>query len=93
MSDYLPAMFSVNCVLNYSLFSILVNMRDINVHGLQGFVINHVDFVLMPLNFQFDFSFPVLRLVGRHRTIAQIAGVIPVPLSGEGPFTMVIRSN
>lgn len=66
-------------------------MRNVDVLGLDGFIINNVDFVLFPLHFHFDFTFPVMTLVGTHRTIAQIAGVIPVPISGEGPFSMRIN--
>lgn len=68
-------------------------MQNVDVSGLSGFIINHVDFVLLPLNFHFDFTFPQLVLNGTHQTIAQIAGLIPVPISGNGPFGMVINSN
>lgn len=58
------------------------------MHGLQGFVTKSVDFDLINHNFHFDFNFPAVRLAGMHRTIARIAGVIPVPISGDGPFTI-----
>lgn len=66
-------------------------MRSVLIHGLERFQINLVDFNPLRLNFDFDFNFPVMTLRGAHRTTARIAGVIPVPLVGDGPMSMVLR--
>ena len=69
-----------------------MNMRHVLVDGLQGFQTRKVDFNLAYLDFNFDFMFPTITLRGLHRTIARIAGVIPVPLSGEGNFTIILQN-
>lgn len=68
-------------------------MRSVLVHGLDRFIINSVDFNILRLNFDFDFTFPVLTLRGTHRTTARIAGTVPVPIVGDGPFSMVLRGT
>ena len=68
-----------------------MEMRSVLVHGLDRFQINLVDFNILRLNFDFDFNFPVMTLRGAHRTTARIAGIIPLPIVGDGPMSLVVR--
>lgn len=70
---------------NHDLLSRLFgSLTDLNVDGLQEFIVNELDINIVAFPYLFDITIPQLNTSGNYVVDGSMGGLIP--MFGEGPF-------
>lgn len=67
-------------------------MTNADVTGQKHMWINDFDLAIAGLIIQFDISIPSLQIAGDHQTSGSLAGIVSVPISGQGRVNMNVHN-